>query len=43
MYDVWNGAWLIVEAEAISEKIGYPEYIMNDTALNADYEAVSTS
>ena len=24
----------------MQEKIGYPDYIMNDTALNADYEGV---
>lgn len=29
------------QAEAIKEKIGYPDYIMNDTALNLDYEGVS--
>jgi membrane metallo-endopeptidase-like protein 1 len=28
------------KADAIKEKIGYPEYIMNDTALNADYEGI---
>ena len=29
------------KAAAIAEKIGYPEYIVNDTALNMDYEGVS--
>lgn len=29
------------QAEEIKEKIGYPDYIMNDTALNLDYEGVS--
>ena len=28
------------KAAAIAEKIGYPEYIMNDTAINVDYEGV---
>lgn len=28
------------KADAIQEKIGYPDYIMNDTALNMDYEGV---
>ncbi len=28
------------KAAAISEKIGYPEYIMNNTALAEDYEGV---
>ncbi|CAL1541739.1 unnamed protein product [Lymnaea stagnalis] len=29
------------KAEAISEKIGYPDSIFNDTALNAEYDGVS--
>ena len=28
------------KAAAITEKIGYPEYIMNNTALAEDYEGV---
>lgn len=28
------------KAAAIAEKIGYPDYIMNDTAINLDYEGV---
>lgn len=28
------------KVEHIKEKIGYPDYIMNDTALNTDYEGV---
>jgi membrane metallo-endopeptidase-like protein 1 len=28
------------KADAIEERIGYPDYIMNDTALNLDYEGV---
>ena len=33
----------IFQADSITEKIGYPDYIMNDTALNADYEGVRYS
>jgi len=29
------------QAEFITEKIGYPDYIMNNTALDMDYEGVS--
>ena len=31
------------KAAAITEKIGYPEYIVNDTAINLDYEGVRTN
>ncbi|KAK7475945.1 hypothetical protein BaRGS_00032834, partial [Batillaria attramentaria] len=31
------------KAEAIAEKIGYPDSIVNDTALNAEYEDVTYS
>ena len=31
------------KAAAIAEKIGYPEYIVNDTAINLDYEGVRTN
>ncbi len=35
--------WLFLcQADAIQEKIGYPDYILNDTALTLDYEGVST-
>ena len=30
------------KAATIAEKIGYPEYIVNDTAINLDYEGVRT-
>jgi predicted metalloendopeptidase len=29
------------KADAISEKIGYPEFILNDTALDEKYKEVS--
>lgn len=29
------------KADDIKEKIGYPDYIMNDTALNLDYEGIT--
>ena len=30
-----------VQAEAVAEKIGYSDSILNDTALNAEYAGVS--
>jgi len=33
--------FVCAQADAIQEKIGYPDYIMNDTALNLDYEGVN--
>ena len=31
----------IGQADAMAVKIGYPSYILNDTALDADYRNVS--
>jgi len=31
-----------LQAYAITEKIGYPDYIMNNTLLDLDYEEVRT-
>ncbi len=37
--------WIVIvflfsQADAIQEKIGFPDYIMNNTALDLDYEGV---
>jgi len=32
---------ILFKADAIQEKIGYPDYIKNDSALDFDYQDVS--